>query len=319
MAMTPCSECHREISDKAPACPQCGAPQGTAVSDETPPRKPGWFGRIMRGAGYTFAVLFVISLLASFAEDEEKGEGTPAQTVKAPVVEQVTEAPASALIEETPTLAAAVPEQQPAPEPNPVMAEPTPPDSDLAGQLEEFRNLYEEFETFKNSREFQEVGYGTCCSYNRWAERVNALHAEAGIPFVQATDMTPHDLWALGQDYFTGSKDDPQAQERERAIRLALSGPPPQGHVKALRREIGCTTPEVFAERMTLLVASNYEGIDALTERECHTILRFEPVRGPLATHTTDPSPSGRREIFVKIETAEGKTLWLPEEVIVPE
>lgn len=26
MALLPCSECGREISDKAAACPQCGAP-----------------------------------------------------------------------------------------------------------------------------------------------------------------------------------------------------------------------------------------------------------------------------------------------------
>ena len=148
---------------------------------------------------------------------------------------------------------------------------------------------------------------------------MNALHAEAGIPFVQATDMTPHDLWALGQNYFTGSKDDPQTQERERAIRLALSGPPPEGHVKALRREIGCTAPEVFAERMALYVANDFAGGDTLTERECHAILRFEPVRGPLAKHTTDPSPSGRSETFVKVETTNGRTLWLPEDVIVSE
>lgn len=315
MAIIACSECNREISDKAPTCPHCGAPREAVA-----PRKRGWFSKTMRGAGYIFAVLFVVSLLANFAEEKEETlEVSPAQSVKVPMPEQVAEAPAPVSIEETAPLAAAIPEQQVTTEPEPTVSEPTLPDPKLTGQLEEFRKLYEEFETFKNSREFQEVGYGACCAYNNWAERVNALHAEAGIPFIQAMDMTPHELWSLGQDYFTGAKNDPQTQERERAIRLALSGPPPEGHVKALRREIGCTTPEVFAERMTLLVASNFAGVDTLTERECQAILRFEPVRGPLATYTTDPSPSGRSETFVKVETAKGRTLWLPEEIIVPE
>lgn len=46
MALVPCSECGREVSDKAAACPQCGAPvaqQPTAtpvvrVDDDKPSR-----------------------------------------------------------------------------------------------------------------------------------------------------------------------------------------------------------------------------------------------------------------------------------------
>ena len=37
MALIPCYECSREISDKAPACPQCGAPKKKGT---TKPRKP---------------------------------------------------------------------------------------------------------------------------------------------------------------------------------------------------------------------------------------------------------------------------------------
>jgi len=32
MALIPCYECEKEISDKAPACPHCGAPK-----EEQPP------------------------------------------------------------------------------------------------------------------------------------------------------------------------------------------------------------------------------------------------------------------------------------------
>jgi len=36
MAMIKCPECNREVSDKAPACPQCGAPIAAPVSSPVP-------------------------------------------------------------------------------------------------------------------------------------------------------------------------------------------------------------------------------------------------------------------------------------------
>jgi DNA-directed RNA polymerase subunit RPC12/RpoP len=34
MALIKCSECGKEISDKAPACPSCGAPLAAKLNDE---------------------------------------------------------------------------------------------------------------------------------------------------------------------------------------------------------------------------------------------------------------------------------------------
>lgn len=36
MALVACGECNAEISDKAPACPKCGAPTGMAKTDPMP-------------------------------------------------------------------------------------------------------------------------------------------------------------------------------------------------------------------------------------------------------------------------------------------
>ena len=44
MALIKCYECSREISDKAPACPQCGAPKKKSSAPKkkaTPERKVG--------------------------------------------------------------------------------------------------------------------------------------------------------------------------------------------------------------------------------------------------------------------------------------
>ena|SRR3990170_6283355 len=39
MALVACTECKKEISDKAPACPNCGAPLATSTSPEQPKLK----------------------------------------------------------------------------------------------------------------------------------------------------------------------------------------------------------------------------------------------------------------------------------------
>jgi len=39
MALIPCYECSREISDKAPACPQCGAPKKEVAPKKKAPSK----------------------------------------------------------------------------------------------------------------------------------------------------------------------------------------------------------------------------------------------------------------------------------------
>jgi hypothetical protein len=40
MALIACAECQQQISDKAPACPHCGAPREIAVAGELPATPP---------------------------------------------------------------------------------------------------------------------------------------------------------------------------------------------------------------------------------------------------------------------------------------
>ena len=39
MALIQCYECEREISDKAPACPHCGAPKADAQASKKKPKR----------------------------------------------------------------------------------------------------------------------------------------------------------------------------------------------------------------------------------------------------------------------------------------
>jgi hypothetical protein len=56
MALTRCSECSREISDKAAACPGCGAPVTKAAPTPPPPKS---IGQKNVGCG-TVVIVFVV-------------------------------------------------------------------------------------------------------------------------------------------------------------------------------------------------------------------------------------------------------------------
>ena len=62
MALINCPECKRQISDKAPACPQCGCPIGGPAPGQAPrtqqvaPEKPGM------GAGCVVAFIFALAV-----------------------------------------------------------------------------------------------------------------------------------------------------------------------------------------------------------------------------------------------------------------
>ncbi len=67
MALIKCSECGKEVSDKAPACPNCGAPIG---SDRSPQRRDKIPVRVVR-AGWRWeaigALLVIGGLIAGVA------------------------------------------------------------------------------------------------------------------------------------------------------------------------------------------------------------------------------------------------------------
>lgn len=76
MALVPCSECGREISDKAVSCPGCGAPVASLPISQTRQRKPsprkGIRGRIV---WITAAILIVAYLISSnIVTPEEKAK-----------------------------------------------------------------------------------------------------------------------------------------------------------------------------------------------------------------------------------------------------
>ena len=64
--------------------------------------------------------------------------------------------------------------------------------------IDEIRNLYAEFQTFKNDEEFRRVGYGRCCKYHRWMKEVDALRGHDLGTFLRSFGIVPEELFALG-------------------------------------------------------------------------------------------------------------------------
>ncbi len=70
MALTKCLECSNDVSDKAVACPKCGAPLAATPSPPTQPVAAGkpagsTLGRIFKGAFYLVLVILVAGLAIS--------------------------------------------------------------------------------------------------------------------------------------------------------------------------------------------------------------------------------------------------------------
>lgn len=68
MALIACSECGREVSDKAAACPQCGAPIAAPVPppapvehEQRPPRKPMGCGTLLAIVAVVFILMYACS------------------------------------------------------------------------------------------------------------------------------------------------------------------------------------------------------------------------------------------------------------------
>ena len=92
--------------------------------------------------------------------------------------------------------------------------------------VDEIRNLYAEFQTFKHDEEFRRVGYGRCCRYYQWMKRVDALQGNAPGEFLRSFGILPEELISLGAEYHQGRGNREVARNWEANID-AVSNPKP--------------------------------------------------------------------------------------------
>ena len=59
MALIKCYECGKEISDKAPSCPHCGAPKLVAANKEVKTKKSLALSKYLKPIGIGLGVIFI--------------------------------------------------------------------------------------------------------------------------------------------------------------------------------------------------------------------------------------------------------------------
>ena len=94
--------------------------------------------------------------------------------------------------------------------------------------VQALRELHAELDGFKYSTEFRQVGYGVCCEYHAWRQRVLALEDQAPYHvFVAGFGLHPVELVQLGQSYYRGDMDHVAVLERRiAAVRSPVSEEP---------------------------------------------------------------------------------------------
>ena len=91
--------------------------------------------------------------------------------------------------------------------------------------VQTLEKLYEELQEFKDAPEFRHVGFGRCCKYFTWHERVRALNGKASVQeFLKGMGVVPGDLILLGWAYANGQGAGEYARFIEGEIRRARQG-----------------------------------------------------------------------------------------------
>ena len=75
-------------------------------------------------------------------------------------------------------------------------------DATLSADAQELKTLYEELQGFKDNPEFHQVGFGTCCRFNKWKVKVESLRSKkTGMKIFREIGFLPGELLQLGMEY----------------------------------------------------------------------------------------------------------------------
>ena len=181
--------------------------------------------------------------------------------------------------------------------------------------MNKFIDLYQELLSFKDSKEFRDVGYGQCCIYSEWANRVKEFDRKESMEVLRAVEVVPMDLWTIGKDHFSRNE-----KVRESAAeRLVVIGQfikiyksdevAESGEGTMVMTDPACTDYSVFEEFADYMLDQKYaeagDFLDEAIERgECRRILSGTIVSGP------HDEKDGKLGDLVQIEISNGTKLW---------
>ena len=111
-------------------------------------------------------------------------------------------------------------------------------DAKASSTVDEIRNLYVEFHTFKNEEEFRRVGYGRCCKYYQWMKKVDALRGNDPGEFLRSFGILPGELISLGIEYYKGRGNQDAAKMWEASVEAVLNPKPAEAPIDAENDEL---------------------------------------------------------------------------------
>ncbi len=110
-------------------------------------------------------------------------------------------------------------------------------DAKASSAVDEIRNLYAEFQTFKHDDEFRRVGYGRCCKYYQWMKKVDALRGNDPEEFLRSFGIIPGELISLGIEYYQGRGNQNVAKMWEASVAAVLNPNPAEAPIDAKNGE----------------------------------------------------------------------------------
>lgn len=110
-------------------------------------------------------------------------------------------------------------------------------DAKASSAVDEIRDLYAEFQTFKHEEEFRRVGYGRCCKYYQWMKKVDALRGNDPGDFLRSFGILPGELISLGMEYYQGRGNQDVAKMWEASVEAVLNPSPAEAPIDAKNDE----------------------------------------------------------------------------------
>lgn len=184
---------------------------------------------------------------------------------------------------------------------------------------EALQKLYADLKQFKDDPEFHRVGFGRCCEYLRWKQKVDALSASHGRAILKQAGFAPGDLVQLASAYADSRGRETDLTRRLKGrIENGLSPSKPSGGSGVLRTAgRWCTDVEVFAdfvkgmETGDMNLAGRPENDASCREYAPGTTVG--PVLAERQFHFSDGTPFLR---FVQVPAPDGLLIWVSDKEV---
>ncbi len=189
----------------------------------------------------------------------------------------------------------------------------------LSSDAQELKTLYQELQEFKDNPEFHQVGFGTCCRFNRWMVKVEVLRSKkTGIKILMEVGFVPGELLQLGMEYMR-SRGRPTSYTKEmEPVIVSGFAPEPQlkeGQGVIVTTDRGCASMDSIKKWGAALVAKKFNKAGVIIHGpDCPRVYAKTVVTGPLASEDLFLGDgSGSSTTFHQVKMPDGTRLRVME------